>query len=146
MCFSNEDIIHQDELHRPLNLKDITPILWNDKCDYIDPVRCTNLNPENYNFTILQHNIRGHIGHQVQLKLLMDTLISKNSLIDILLLCETFLTKHMIGLVDIPGYEVISNHQKNFKEGGTAILIKKEIPYKRHQNLDVMIEKQVEST
>ena len=38
MCFSNEDVIQYDELHRPLNLKDITPILWNDKCDYIDPV------------------------------------------------------------------------------------------------------------
>ena len=38
MCFSNEDIIHHDELHRPLNLKDITPILCNDKYDYIDPV------------------------------------------------------------------------------------------------------------
>ena len=146
MCFSNEDIIQQDELHRPLNLKDITPILWNDKCDYIDPVRCTNLNPENYNFTILQHNIRGLIGHQVELKLLMDTLNSKNSPIDILLLCETFLTKHTIGLVDIPGYDVISNHRKNFKGGGTAILIKKGIPYKRHRDLDVMIEKQVEST
>ena len=27
MCFSDEDIIQQDELHRPLNLKDITPVL-----------------------------------------------------------------------------------------------------------------------
>ena len=101
MCFSNEDIKQQDELHRPLNLNDITPILWNDKCDYVDPVRCTNLNPENYNFTILQHNIRGLIGHQAELKLLMDTLTTKNSPIDILLLCETFLTKHTIGLVNV---------------------------------------------
>ena len=146
MCFNNEDVIHYDELHRPLNLNDITPILWNDKCDYIDPDRCTNLNPENYNFTILQHNIRGLIGHQAELKLLMDTLNSKNSPIDILLLCETFLTKHTIGMVNIPGYDVISNHQKDFKGGGTAIVIKKGIPYKRHQDLDVMIEKQVEST
>ena len=76
----------------------------------------------------------------------MDTLNSKNSLIDILLLCETFLTKHTIGMVNIPGYDVISNHQKDFKGGGTAIVIKKGIPYKRHQNLDVMIKKQVEST
>ena len=129
-----------------LNLKDITPILWNDKCDHIDPVQCTNLNPENYNFTILQHNIRGLIGHQAKLKLLMDTLNSKNSSIDILLLCETFLTKHTIGLVDIPRYDVISNHRKNFKGRGTAIVIKKGIPYKRRQDLDVMIKKQVEST
>ena len=37
MCFSHEDIKHYDELHRPLSLNDITPILWNGKCDYIDP-------------------------------------------------------------------------------------------------------------
>ena len=52
----------------------------------------------------------------------------------------------MIGLVDIPGYDIISSHRMNFKGGGTAILIKKGIPYKRHQDLDVMIERQVEST
>ena len=47
----------------------------------------------------------------------------------------------MIGLVNTPGYDIISNHRKNFKGGGTAILIKKGIPYKRRQDLDVMIEK-----
>ena len=76
----------------------------------------------------------------------MDTLNSKNSPIDILLLCGTFLTKHTIGLVNIPGYDIISNHRKNFKGGSTTILIKKGIPYKRCLDLDVMIEKQVEST
>ena len=52
----------------------------------------------------------------------------------------------MIGMVNIPRYDIISNHQKDFKGGGTAIVIKKGIPYKRHQDLDVMIEKLVEST
>ena len=69
----------------------------------------------------------------------MNTLNLKNSPIDILLLCETFLTKHMIGMANIPGYDVISNHQKDFKGRGTAIVIKKGISYKRHQDLDVMI-------
>ena len=59
MCFSHEDIKQCDELHRPLNLEDLNLTLWNDKCDYIDPESCTNLNPEDYNLLVLQHNIRG---------------------------------------------------------------------------------------
>ena len=51
---------------------------------------------------MLQHNIRGLIGHQADLKLLINTLSSKNSAPDILLLCETFLTKHTVNMVNIP--------------------------------------------
>ena len=69
MCFSHEDIKQCDELHRPLNLEHLNPTLWNDKCDYIDLESCTNLNPENYNLLVLQHNIRGLIGNQDELKL-----------------------------------------------------------------------------
>ena len=90
MCFSHEDIKQCDELHRPLNLEDLNPTLWNDKCDYINPESCTNLNPENYNLLVLQHNIRGLIGNQDDLKLLLSILHVINSLVDILLLCETF--------------------------------------------------------
>ena len=131
MCFSSENIKHFDELHRPLNLTDISPTLWNDKCDYIDPEQCTNLNPENYNFIVLQHNIRGLIGHQEDLKLLINNLNSKNSAPDILLLCETFLTKYTVNMVNIPGYDVISNYRTERKGGGTSILLKKGIVYKR---------------
>ena len=110
MCFSHEDIKQCDELHRPLNLEDLNPTLWNDKCDYIDPESCTNLNPENYNLLVLQHNIRGLIGNQDYLKLLLSILHARNSPVDIILLCETFLNNNTIGLVNIPGYDIISNH------------------------------------
>ena len=110
MCFSHEDIKQCDELHRPLNLEDLYPTLWNDKCDYIDPESCTNLNPENYNLLVLQHNIRGLIGNQDDLKLL-SILHARNSPVDIILLCETFLNDNTIGLVNIPGYDIILNHR-----------------------------------
>ena len=105
--------------------------MWNDKCDYMDPNECTNLNPENYNFIILQHNIRGLLGHQSDLRHLINTLSTKNSTPDILLLCETFLTKYTVNMVNIPGYEAISNYRTERKGGGTSILVKKGIPYKR---------------
>ena len=69
----------------------------------------------------------------------------KNSPVDIILLCKTFLNNITIGLVNIPRYDIISNHRKEQKGGGTAIIIKQGIPYKRRKDLDVMIEKKIES-
>lgn len=60
--------------------------LWNDKCDYILPDSCINLNPDNYNLIILQLNIRWLISHQMELKYLLNTLNSKNSSVDVVLL------------------------------------------------------------
>ena len=40
----------------PLNLDSIDENLWNDKCDYIDPNSCTNLNPNDYNLIVIQLN------------------------------------------------------------------------------------------
>ena len=145
MCFSHEDIKHYDELHRPLNLENLNLTLWNDKCDYIDPESCTNLNPENYNLLVLQHNIRGLIGKQDDLKLLLGILQMKNSPVDIISLCETFLNNVTVGQVNIPRYDIISNHGQEYKGGRTAIIIKQGIPYKRCMDLDIMVEKKIES-
>ena len=67
----------------------------------------------------------------------------KNSPVDIILLCKTFLNNITIGLLNIPGYDIISNHQKEHKGGGTAIIIKQGISYKRCKDLDVVIEKKI---
>ena len=110
MCFSNTDVTLYDSLSRPLELTTTDKSLWSDKCDYIDPYKCTNLNPDGYNLTILQLNIRSLITHQSELKLLLRTLEKKNTNIDIILLCETFLMKKTVQLVNIPGYTLISNN------------------------------------
>ena len=44
------------------------------------------------------------------------------------------------------GYSLISNHRKDQQGGGTAILIKNGIPYKKRKDLEIFIEKQTEST
>ena len=103
------------------------------------------MNSENYNLSVLQHNIRGLIGNQDDLKLLFSILQAKNSPVDIMLLCETFLNNITVGLVNIPKYDIISNHQQEYKGGGTTIIIKQGIPYKRHTDLDIIMEKKIES-
>ena len=110
-----------DELLRPLNLIDVHESLWNDKCDYIDPAKCENLNHTGFILIILQLNIRSVLKHSYELKLLLRTLESKNSRFDLVLLRETFLTPETVGLVHIPDYTLVSNQRSKSKGGGTAI-------------------------
>ena len=100
-----------DKLLRPLNLTDVHESTWNDKCDYIDPVKCDNLNPNGFNLIALQLNIRSLLRHSIKLKTLLKTLENKKSRVDLVLLCETFLTKETVKLVDIPDYTLISSHR-----------------------------------
>ena len=120
-------------------------LLWNNKCDYVQPDTCENLNTDNYNLIILQLNIHGLISHQDELKLLLHKLSKKNSSVDIVLLCETFLNKKTENLIKIPGYTMIANNHQQNKGGGTAILIKDGLKYNRRKDLDIFIEKEVES-
>ena len=65
---------------------------------------------------------------------------------DVLLLCETFLTKRTHKLINIPGYTLLSNNQEKSKGGGTTILIKNHISYTRRSDLEEFQEGQLETT
>ena len=145
MCFSKTNLPYYDDLNRPMENFLQHESLWNDKCDYIQPENCCNLNNENYNLLILQLNICGILSHQDDLKILLHKLNTKKSSIDMVLLCETFLNNKTVNLINIPGYTMISNNRSQAKGGGTAILIKEGLKYNRHKDLDVFIEKKVES-
>ena len=105
-----------DNLLRSCDLEELDSSLWNDKCDYMELDHCTNLNPNNYNLMVLQLNIRSLLAHQSELKQLIRTTEHKNSCIDLILLCETFLSKHTSIMVDIPGFTHIGQHQKLKRE------------------------------
>ena len=110
MCTSKCANKTHDKLERPLNFDSIDENLWNDKCDYIDPDSCTNLNPNDYNLIVLQLNIRSILSNQTELKQLLQTLETKTQRVDIVLLCETFLSARTTKLVNIPNYTLVSNH------------------------------------
>ena len=61
------------------------------------------------------------------------------------MLCETFLNKQTVKLVEIPSYTLISNHRSNCKGGGTAILVWNGISFKSCKDLDIFQEKTIES-
>ena len=126
-------------------MDDIDSSLWSDKCDYWETEHCANLNPENYTFIVMQLNIRSLLSNVTELKILLTKLERKNSSVDVILLCETFLNKKTEKLVNIPHYQLYSTCRSNHKGGGTVILIRDGIIHKR-KDLDTMIEKEVEST
>ena len=108
--------------------------------------KCSNLNPRNYNFVVMQLNIRSLLSNQLELKQLLNDLILKNSAVDALLLSETFITSKTEKLINMKGYSIHTLNRVNSKGGGTAILIKKEIKHKQRKELEIMNEREAEST
>ena len=104
MCLWKGDVQENDSLMRPLSLETVLSSLWSDKCDYVQAEECNNLNPNNYNFVVLQWNIRSILSNLSELKLLLTKLENKNTLVDILLLCETFPSEKTTKWVKIPNY------------------------------------------
>ena len=92
MC-KTSGTLNTDVLQRPQNQSELDESLWNDNCNYTEIETCFNLNPNNYNLLVLQLNIRSILAHQHELKQLLRDLDKKNSSVDVVLLCETFLTK-----------------------------------------------------
>ena len=146
MCFSKKDVTVNDSLSRPISMENIDNSLWNDKCDYWETEQCANLNPNNYNFIIMQLNIRSLLSNATELKMLLTKLEQKNSPVDVILLCETFLTKKTEKLVKIPHYQLYSTCRSNHKGGGTAILVRDGIIHKQRKDLNIMVEKEIEAT
>ena len=146
MCLRRQIDLHNNNLGWSLNTNNLPTSLWNDKCDYIEVDKCSNLNPRNYNFVVMQLNIRSLLLNQLELKQLLNDLILKNSAVDVLLLSETFIMSKTEKLINMKGYSKHTSNRVNSKGGSTAILIKKEIKHKQRKELEIMTERDAEST
>ena len=81
-----------------------------DVCDYRDYSNVTTRSKVN-GLTVLQHNIRGVLGKQDQLKLLLNS-IGNECQVHCVLLAETWLKKHTENRIKIPGYSFVGSHRK----------------------------------
>ena len=135
-----------DEFDRPIITDNLDQSLWNDKCDYVDIENCRDLNPNNYNLTVLQLNIKSILSKQMELNQLLRDLENKRSKINILMLRETFLSNNTMSRLKTPGYNIFADSRTQHKGGGTAILVRNGITCKRMPNLFKFKEKELEST
>ena len=121
MCLHKQINYDKDNLGRSLDTANLPSCLWSDRCDYIDVDKCINLNPMNYNFVVMQLNIRSLLSNQTDLKLLLNDLSLKNSAVDAIMLSETFITAKMEKLINMKGYSIHTTNRVNSKGGGTAL-------------------------
>ena len=143
-CFSKFKKSH-DELLCPFTNNFLDESLWSDKCDYIDLDSSNNLNPNGLNLIIRQLNVRGLLSNEDGIRQLLANLKCKNSKVDIMILCETFLRDCTVHQVNILGYNLISNHRQHGNRGGVAILVRDGIIHKCRRDLDTFDGKIVES-
>ena len=127
-------------------MEDLDGSLWSDKSDYRMTDECNNLNSLNYNFIVMQLNIRSLLSNIGELKLLLTKLEQRNSMVDVILLCETFLSKNTEKLVKIPYYHLYANHRSKQIGGGMEILVRDGITHKQCKYIEIMMEKEAEST
>ena len=92
MCKFGNGIKVMDILENSVITDNLDSILWSDKFDYIDNEDCVNLNPNCYNLIVLQLNVRSLLSNQSTLNQLLRDLENRKSKVDLILLCETFLT------------------------------------------------------
>ena len=127
-------------------MENILSSLWSDRCVYLELDTCGNLNPNNFNFVVLQLNIRSILANQHEFNRLLHDLENKNSKADIILLSGTCLTKKTEKLANTKRYVLHTDNCTNHKGDGTAVLVKNGITHKRRSDLETMQEKDAEST
>ena len=110
-----ENILDDDALLRSQDHDALDALLWNDNRDYIELDECDNLNRNNYNLIVMHLNISSVLCHQHELCQLIRSTEKKNSRIDVILLCETFLSSKTKSMVNIPGFSHICNYRKSKK-------------------------------
>ena len=143
-CLSKFEKSH-DELLCSCTNNSLDESLWSNKCNYIDLDSCNDLNPNGLNLVVCQLNIHSLLSNQDGIKQLLAQLKCKSSEVDIMILCETFLRDHTESQVNIPGYNLISNHRQQSNGGSTAILVREGIIHKHRGDLDIFDEKVIES-
>ena len=110
---------------------------FEDTCDYIEVEDVKDLTMDPYDLTILQMNIRGLIGKQHDLSKLLFNMTGERK-IDIVILCETWLTKESEHRISVPGYTYYGHHRKHKKGGGVGFLISEELTVKVANDYDMM--------
>jgi exonuclease III len=87
----------------------------------------SNVNRLDSSFRIMQINIRSLIGNFYKFKSMLAQLHKSFSVIG---LVETWLKDQTLELVNIPGYNFVSNHRRDKTGSGTGLYIQDNLEYK----------------
>ena len=129
MALSNDNL-HELYLDEDLNLSKLVDSDANssffNSCDYYSYENLTDIKFINADLKVLHINIRSFLSKLDQLILLLNELESVGHKIDVILLCETFITKLNITKCKINGYNLTEYFiREQGSRGGVAIFTKK---------------------
>ena len=128
MCLNN--ILRCRDSNLPYNPLDTEGFVdFEDSCDYIEIEEANNTNTEIYDLIIMQINTRGLIGKQKELSHLLFDILGE-SVLDAVILCETWLTQESEKRVSFPGYTYYGIPRKHKKGGGVGFLLRDNLKFK----------------
>ena len=119
--------------------------LLNSGCNYVEPSNIKSLGIQNSRLNILHANIHSVASKIGELKRMLKTLQDNGTAIDIILLCETFITDLTKSQCKLPGYQLEEQHRIKKSKGGVAIYIKNDLRYWQRSDLAIFKEGQFES-
>ena len=136
MCISKTDTLTETIKHTKLESSKLD-LEW-DTCDYVSIDDLSNCDLNDTSLNILQYNVRGILSKTHDLTDLLSN-VAKNK-IDIVILCETWLTNANTDRLHIPGYSYEGIARSNKKGGGVGFLIRNDLKYRRNKDLEVKSE------
>ena len=110
------------------------------ECNYLDPDESCNLQVSNSHLVSLHLNIHSIPDKLDLLKNLICTLKANNIVVDVLLICETFITDLNKNKCKIDGYELFEEHRVNMTKGGVAIYVNKCLKFVERKDLNIFDE------
>ncbi len=149
MCLGNHtnaqntfDQISSNPLKDLFELIDAENSPVNNNCNYVSPddIKLDRLTIGGSQLSVLHLNIHSVPSKLDDLKSLLAKLKNKNLIIDVILLCETFITENNKDSCELDGYKLLSEHRKKLTKGGVAIYINKKLKYIERADLSIFEE------
>ena len=104
-------------------------------CKYaIDVQDYQTIHSKGLKLNVLHLNIRSFVKNRDNLLMLLEDLTQNNINIDVILLCETYLTEINHDLIELPHYKSSHRYRKHKQGGGVSIFVKDQ-----HEVLDQLI-------
>ena len=146
MCIHKIDNIENDphqDLYRIIDDEDLT--LFESECLYRNPDEVKDLISYHSNLVVLHLNIHSIPAKIDELKQLLEKLKHDNIIVDLILLCETFINNNNLNRCKIKNYELIERHRENKNKGGVAIYVHKNLRYIERADISIFKEGEFES-
>ncbi len=153
MCLGNHtdssrfDKINSDPQKELFNLIDPDQSPMSSDCKYMDPndVKLEHIDLNDSQLAILHLNIHSVPAKLNDLNDLLLKLKERKVVVDVILLCETFITDLNKDKCNLDGFELFDEHRKNMTKGGVAIYVNKKLSYKERKDLNYFEEGKFES-